>query len=168
MCLTCAIPVRGRTLGSECLSTALGPDAVVPEVHEPDPGAAAHTVALGGFALAALATVLPWSRFGTGSGPFGAWEAKPTWAMVAAVAALTGLILALGRRLGPGGRPAWDVAAIAAGAAIALAAVLAVLRPPFATSPWLGPWVALAAGATAALASIEALREVRRGEPAHV
>jgi hypothetical protein len=67
MCLSCAIPVRGRVLGTECLATALGPEAPVPVVHEPRPGATPRAVALAGFAAAAAATVLPWSRFGTGS-----------------------------------------------------------------------------------------------------
>ncbi|HYG72419.1 MAG TPA: hypothetical protein VEC15_09075, partial [Actinomycetota bacterium] len=31
MCLSCTVPVRGGTVGQECLSIALGPDAPPPE-----------------------------------------------------------------------------------------------------------------------------------------
>lgn len=168
MCLTCAIPVRGRTLGAECLAAALGPDAPVPELAERVPGAAARTVARAAFGLAVLATILPWSRFGAGSEPFGAWAAGPRWSVIAGVSSVAGLLLSLAGRWS-GRRPsAWDAASVVAGGVIAVGSLLALARPPAFTSPWLGPWVALAAGIAAAASSVVALRGDRVRTPAHV
>ncbi len=168
MCLACAIPVRGRTLGSECLATALGPDAPVPKLAEREPGATARTVARAAFGLAVVATILPWSRFGAGSEPLGAWALGARWSMLAAVAAVAGLLLSFAGRWSRRPGLAWDVASFVAGTAVAVGSLLAVARPPAFTSPWLGPWVAVASGIVAAVASLVARRDARAREPAHV
>lgn len=168
MCLACAIPVRGRTLGSECLATALGPDAPVPKLAEREPGAAARSVARAAFGLAVAATILPWSRFGAGSEPFGAWALGPRWSILAAVAAVAGLLLSFAGRWSRRRALPWDVASVVAGTAIAVGSLLAIARPPAFTSPWLGPWVAAAAGIVAASASLVSRRAARVIEPTHV
>jgi hypothetical protein len=167
LCLSCAVPVRGRVLGPECLAAAIGPDPSLPEVSERDPGSSARAAAGVAFCLAAIATVLPWSRFGAGSEPFGAWSSSPTWSMLAATAAIAGLLLWVGRRF-TSGSARWDVLLALAGALVASASVLAILRPPPFTSPWLGPWVSMVAGVAGATAAIAARGRVREREPAHI
>lgn len=168
MCLACATPVRGRALGAECLFGELGPDAPVATPEARAPGARAGTVAGVAFALGVAATILPWSRFGAGSEPFGAWAAGPRWSMVAALASVAGLLLSLARHRQGGRVAAWDVGSVVAGGLVVVASVLALSRPPAFTSPWLGPWVALVAGSVAAAASAVALRSDRVRAPAHV
>lgn len=164
LCLSCAIPVRGRTLGAECLSEALGPDAAVPETPAPAPGRAHRRVAAVAFALALVSTAVPWSRFGAGAGPFGAWRAELAWSLLAALAAAAGLAVTVGGQVGGGARR-WDGLGTLAGALVIAGAVLAIDRPPAFTSPWLGPWVALAFGAVATGTSFAALRSTREPEP---
>jgi hypothetical protein len=168
MCLACAIPVRGRALGAECLATALGDDAPVPEIPHREPGSAARSLARAALAVAGLATILPWSRFGPGSQPFGAWSAHPRWSMLAAIAIAAGLLVSAARPLGRGHARAWDVAGTAAALLGIAGSILALTRPPAFASPWLGPWVALGAGVLAAAASLQVLRRSPRREPANV
>lgn len=166
VCLACAIPVRGRTLGAECLSTVLGPDAPVTALPEPEPAAAARTLARVAFALAVVATMLPWSRFGPGSEALGAWGRPLRWSTVVAVAAVVGLLLSTGRWFRPGSGSSWDAALAATGALVSAGALLAIWRPPDFGPPWVGPWVAVAAGLVACVASATAL--LRRREPERV
>lgn len=166
LCLACAIPVRGRVLGAECLSTVLGPETHMPDVVEREPDRAAHAVGHAAHALALLATVLPWSRFGAGSEPFGAWSADPGWSMLVVVAAVAATLLPFVRRFAGGDRRGWDAASLVAGLVVAVGSVLAIARPPAFTSPWLGPWVALTAGLAAIAASTVALSGARERETA--
>src|SRR5688572_17820789 len=168
MCLACAIPVRGGTLGAECLSSALGPHAVPAEAPPIEPGGTARALARFAFAVAVLATILPWSRFGAGAEPFGAWSRSPTWSMVAASAAVVGLALSITRRFVRNPGPAWDLLLAVAGALVVAASALALLRPPEFTSPWVGPWAALVAGLIATGGSLGARGRAREHEPAHV
>ncbi len=50
-----------------------GDEAPPPSAPDRPPVDVARWVTIAGFALAVAATLLPWSRFGTGSEPFGAW-----------------------------------------------------------------------------------------------
>lgn len=88
--------------------------------------------------------------------------------MLAAVAAVAGFLLWVGRRYASPSRARWDVLLALAGALVASASVFAILRPPPFTSPWLGPWVSLVAGVAGATASIAARRRAREREPAHI
>jgi hypothetical protein len=159
MCLACSTPVRGQTYGSECLSTVLGSDAPASfEAAEVRPNGAVRVVTVVAFGAAALATTLPWSRFGPGSGAFGAWTRAGRWSLLAAVAAVAGLVVAIVSlgRLKPS-RPR-DLAGAILGGSIALASALSVAFPPAFSRPWLGPWVALVSGLTACGASVVAVR----------
>jgi hypothetical protein len=133
-----------------------------------EPGGAARALARIAFAVAVLATILPWSRFGAGAEPFGAWSRSPKWSMVAAIAAVVGLSLSVARRFAPTPGSTWDVLLAVAGAAVVSASALALLRPPEFTSPWIGPWAALVAGLIAVGASLSARRRAREHDPAHV
>ncbi len=115
------------------------------------------------FAVATLSTMLPWSRFGVGSSPFGAWGRSLRWSMLASVAAASGLVLsavlgALPARLR---RTCYAIIAVLS-ALVACGALLAILRPPSFTHVSLAPWLALIAGLTGLVASL-ATRSPRRG-----
>jgi hypothetical protein len=161
MCLACSTPVRGETFGAECLSDVLGPD--VADAIDPGPRAdlAPRVLALAAFGMAVLATALPWSRFGPGSGAFGAWTRSGRWSLVAASAAIAGLALTVARLLSRLRHPRWDVAIASLGALVTVAALLSVLFPPAFSRPWLGPWFAVVTGAVACGTSIIAARSVR-------
>lgn len=141
-------------LGPECLEAAIGKDPSLPEVPERDPAQRARVVATVAFAAAVVSTALPWSRFGAGSDVFGAWSDTPAWSMVAAIAAISGLVISLVGSFTRRAPPVRDVLETLAGLAVVAACVLALLRPRPFTSPWLGPWVALAAGFAATIAAI--------------
>jgi hypothetical protein len=146
MCLRCAIPVRGGTVGSECLAIVLGPDAPTPAAPRRDVAGMIRTWQRLVAGVAVVATLLPWSRFGAGSGPFGAWSDSFRWSMVAAVASVAAFLLSLVRDARRSSSRSWDVALAVAAGLIVVGSVLAVARPPAFTSPWLGPWIAASAG----------------------
>jgi hypothetical protein len=154
MCLVCAIPVRGRVLGVECLPDDAGPageDAAPPERSR----RAAALAGLG--SLAALATTaFPWTRFGTGSGAFGAWGTG-RWSLLAAVASVAGLLAwAVARmRSGAPERAAGLVLAVTALGVVAGAGLAIVNGPPF-TKPAATPWLCLAAGCLALAGGVAA------------
>ena len=163
LCLSCATPVRGQVYGAECLSEVLGSEAPAePQQGARDADASPRTVARMAFAAAVVATVLPWSRFGPGSEAFGAWGQTARWSIVAGVAAIAGLVLTLAQRRPRLRTPRWETLAATSGAMVVLAAVFALLFPPAFSHPWLGPWVAVAAGTVACGASVVAARASRR------
>jgi hypothetical protein len=168
MCIACAIPVRGRTLGAECLASALGPDAPVLEVPRREPGAGARLAARAAFLAAALTTMLPWSRFGPGSEAFGAWSTETRWSLLAALAAVAGVLISVAGHRVRARVPGWDVATVSTAAILVLSSILAIARPPAFSSPWLGPWLALAGGLVALVTSTIALVGAHVREPAHV
>jgi hypothetical protein len=158
MCLECAVPVRGGTVGAECLATVLGPDAPAAEpVARRRPGDAAFLLAGVGWLAAVVSTVVPWTNALTSShvrGMLGSWELSPvSWALLSAVAAPIGLLGWLLAGLRPSTRvPAmlWLLACVAG--VVVAGAILFLVAPPFATHPFLGPWLALLAGSLAAAA----------------
>ncbi len=154
LCLACAIPVRGLVLGSECLAQVLGEEA------PPDEPTTTKRVGTTTFAfvVASLATLPPWTTLGRGSGPFGAWSTSPRWSLLAAVAAIVGLVIAAaGRRFALEGRVS-AVAFAILGLAVVVGSVLAWFRPPFPADSVLTPWAAAAAGAVAAISAALELR----------
>ena len=169
MCLACATPVRGQAYGPECLQAVLGTDATASlEPADPRPVRTIRTIAAVAFGAAILATTLPWSRFGPGSGAFGAWTRTGRWSLLAAAAAVAGLVLsivALGRSE-PGRRR--DAALAILGGLVAAASLLSVAFPPAFSRPWLGPWVAVVAGVLACGASVAAGRSSEKDLRRHL
>jgi hypothetical protein len=163
MCLACSTPVRGKNFGTECLADVLGPDAgETADPTGPSPDRAIRTFALAAFGLAVLASALPWSRFGPGSDAFGAWTRSGHWSLVAALAAIAGVVLTLARLLARLRDPVWDAVIVGLGALVVVASLLSVLFPPAFSRPWLGPWFAVAAGAVACGTSILAARTAQQ------
>jgi len=157
LCVECAVPVRGRVMGVECLSEALGEEVAVAAPLPTWRRRAIRSRADAGvgalIAAAALATLLPWTRFGTGSGFGGAWAFDQRWSIVAAGAGIAGLVawLLLGRR-----PAAARFVAIASGSIIAVGSLMAILNPPPFTKPALAPWIALVTGAGAGVVGLSA------------
>lgn len=137
-------------LGPECLSEVLGNDipASTPPRHWRRLRSPADRATGALLAVAALATLLPWTRFGTGSGFAGAWTFGVRWSMLAACAAELGL----GSWLAFGRHPSVArTAAILAGTAVVVGSLFAALNPPPFTKPALAPWIALTTGCGAAI-----------------
>jgi hypothetical protein len=149
VCLSCAVPVRGRVLGPECLAAELGdPGLVAP----PDPGGAGPGVwgTVAGAVVAVAGTIAPWTRTGAGDRPLGAWVPTVRWSTVAALAAVALLVAAIRLRRS-GGRPA-GIAAGAFATIVLIAGALAIAFPPtFQSASW-GAWVTSAGGALAVAA----------------
>lgn len=163
LCLACAIPVRGLVYGGECLPDDVAghaPSAI--PAPPPDPAGRWTGIGLG---IALIATFLPWTRFGRGSGGFGAWNA--TWAGCATVAFLIGALVWAVRRFRPGRMSGVLDLALVGFAGLGLAAtIMALLRPPTFARPWIGLWIAIAGGAVALAGAISIL--IRDGRAARV
>src|SRR5262245_12767414 len=169
MCLACSTPVRGQAYGSECLQTVLGADAPASvEPAHPRPDRTIRTIAAVAFGAAILATTLPWSRFGPGSGAFGAWTRAGRWSLLAAAAAVAGLVLAIVSLGRPEPSRRRDVALAILGGSVAAASVLSVVFPPAFSRPWLALWVAVAAGVLAMGVSLAALRPSEKETGRHL
>ena len=155
MCLSCAVPVRGKVFGVECLKDAIGPDAPVDTVAAPRPSRAAWMAMGVGSAAAVLCTALPWTRFGDGSTPFGAWALSPRWSMLAALSAVLGLLAWLLFRM-PGDRlsPVGGVILVVLAVLEATGAALAIANPPPFTDPAAGAWIGLGAGIVATIGAL--------------
>lgn len=156
LCVACAVPVRGGIVGVECLAAVVGERSVA------DPGrtwTAAELASGVGLALAAIASILPWTRFGVGSGLFGGWDAVPSWSLLASVAGVLGTAIwwAVLRR----GQRGAALAAAAGGAVAAIAASLAAVHPPPFTKPSIGPALAVVGGLIAVGGVAAATREAR-------
>jgi hypothetical protein len=152
LCIVCAVPVRGVAYGPECLGDVLGDD--VPPVDTPRPTRSPADRAAGvAILLALVATLAPWTRFGTGSGWLhGAWSADVRWSMLAAISALVGAIAWWWAR--PGRGTIARRVSLAACVGIAVGSLLAIANPPPFTKPALAPWVALAAAVVAFVALV--------------
>ena len=168
LCLPCAVPVRGLVLGSECLPEQAASD------RDRDTGGerlalTRERIATGAaFAITLVATVVPWTRFGVGSGVFGAWVSGPRWATLSAIAAAAGCGTWIVQHVRARAPRRFDVALTMLGGLVAVGALLAMARPPAFTRTWIGPWVALAAGVTACVASAVSLLRTRGREDRHV
>ena len=166
LCLSCAVPVRGSVLGVECLPEPLALETPVPA--RPPRSSPLRQVAGAALLVALGATTLPWSRFGVGSGALGAWDQPPRWSSLAAGAALFGcLAWAMRRVFLPSAR--WMDAVIAGlGGLVVAGSIMSIWHPPAFTRAWIGPWLALVAGAVACGASLAERRRGREPSPAPI
>lgn len=154
LCVDCAVPVRGRILGPECVPASPGE---APGPDSPAPGRVARRPGLAGvgatFAICVALTALPWTRFGHASGPFDAWR-WPRWSLMAAVAAVVGLAVWAFQWWRPRMTDRAALLVLASLAAVTtLGGLLAGLVPAPLTKPTWVPWVVAAIGAVAALAA---------------
>lgn len=159
ICLSCAVPVRGRVVGPECLPSELGDPALTqpPELDLPGTGG---TLAVAGALAALVGTAGPWTRTGAGDRLLGAWVLTLRWSLVAAVAA-AGLLAVAWWLRGRGRRPAARLALVL-GAFVTTASLLAIVFPPtFQAASW-GSWVSAGGGAIAGVAALTNLFAARR------
>ncbi len=159
ICLPCAVPVRGRVIGPECLAAELGdPQLTIPlgtVTAAPRP-----MVAVAGAVVAAVATIGPWTRTGAGDRVLGAWVPSFRWSMIAALAAVALLVLAWWYRAR--GTRTLATLVIVGGAAVASGSTLAIAFPPtFQEASW-GPWLGAIGGVVAATGAIARLARERR------
>ena len=161
LCVSCAVPVRGRLIGPECLSKVLvDPPPQPPPVPIAPSG---ERLALLGFGLLVITSVFPWSRFGDSSNYFGAWA--PHWSLAAAVAGVLGVLLVVVGRSRPVD-PRLETTAHAVLAVVAAgAASLFHRNPPLLAESTAWPLFAVAAALIAlmgALTTFVALLRARR------
>ncbi|MCD6021300.1 MAG: hypothetical protein K0R20_1010 [Actinomycetia bacterium] len=159
ICLPCAVPVRGRVIGPECLAAELGDPrlTVPPETVTAVPRSMA---AVAGAAVAVVATIGPWTRTGAGDRLLGAWIPSIRWSMIAAVAAVA--LLAVAWWFRARGTRALATLVIVGGAVVASSSALAIAFPPtFQEASW-GPWLGAVGGAIAAAGAIASLTGERR------
>lgn len=160
LCVECAVPVRGRVLGPECVPAPAGDG----RGGTPSGGRARRPELAwvgAAFAICVILTALPWTRFGHASGPFDAWR-WPRWSLPAAAAAVLGLAVWAfqWRRSRMTDRAALLLLAGIA-AVTALAGVLAAVVPaPLTKTTWV-PWVVAAVGAVSAVAAVGPTRRTR-------
>jgi hypothetical protein len=162
VCLACAVPVRGRTIGPECLAAELG-DPALTSPPEPERSVSRALPAVAGGVLAVAATIAPWTRTGAGDRLLGAWVPSVRWSMVAAAAAVILLAAAWWFRSLGTRRAATTV--VIAGGLVATASALAIAMPPtFQAASW-GPWLGVAGGAISAVGTlVVVVREPRPGQ----
>jgi hypothetical protein len=162
LCVACGIPVRGTLVGRECLGVVLE-DAPLPERMPSPIRPRGGTVALAGFALVLLVSLLPWSRFGDSSRFLGAWT--PHWSLIAALAGVAGFALALLVRYRPLD-PRVEAGMFGGlGLLVVVASAIQHRHPPLLSEATYWPWVAILGGALAvfgAILKITAILEARR------
>lgn len=157
LCIACAVPVRGRVIGPECLPKVLV-DAPEP-VHIPKPPSPrGDLIAALGFVVVLLSSMFPWSRFGDSSHYFGAWSRH--WSLVAVLAAVLGLALIVLARTRPVDARIEVVAFSGLAIAAGLAAFLHYRNPPLLSAPTRWPWIAILGAAVALLGAIVKMRAV--------
>ena len=159
VCLSCAVPVRGRVLGTECLAEELGDPALTVPADPPSPGGAWRWT-LGGGVAALIATAGPWTATGAGHRVFGAWVASARWSMLAALASVALVATAwwLRTRLSPRGSV---LVGLLASVVVAASALAIAFPPTFQRASW-APWLALIGGALAVVGAIGAALAGRR------
>jgi hypothetical protein len=157
VCIACAVPVRGAVVGAECLSAELGS----PWTPAAPGGRFALSLSGTGLMIALVATLFPWTRLGRWLAAW-AWPIADhvPWAMLTATGSLTGCVLWLVARRRERFR-GLAIALAATGVVVAAGGYLSIANPPAFTHAWLGPYVALPAGLSAALAAAVAARRSR-------
>jgi hypothetical protein len=147
MCLSCAIPVRGVAVGAECLAKVVE-DVPPPPPPQPIPDRGNRPV-VAGFAIVALLSILPWSKFGVATGMWGAWTLH--WSLLAVAAGALGLGTAVVLRRRP--LDPRVEAGLYAGlaAAVIMGAILHWAHPPPLSRATAIPWRACVAAASLVL-----------------
>ena len=153
LCLSCAIPVRGRVVGPECVGT-LVQDAPEEALRPPSlPPRRGDVSALVGFGLVLVVSVFPWSRFGDASRFLGAWSLH--WSLWCVTAALIGLTAALVSRRRPIEPVVVGAAYVVLGALVVVAAILQQRHPPLLSEATVWPMVAVLGGLAAVVGGFQ-------------
>lgn len=161
LCLACAVPVRGRVIGPECLSKVLVDSP--PVVHVPGPiSARGERLALAGFAVALVASVFPWSRFGSSSRFLDAWA--PHLSLLAVGTAVVGVLFVVFDRYRPVDPRIGAAVLMVLGLVCGAAALMYRRHPPLLSEATNWPWLAIAGAGVAVIGGlIHAFALVRAG-----
>jgi hypothetical protein len=158
LCLECAIPVRGRVVGPECLRTLVED---LPEQPPPPPPGRPRGdwFALVGFVVVLVASVFRWATFAVGGGGLGeAWRLH--WSLLAVTSSALGVVaVVVVRRRGLPARPTAAVYGLLA-ALVATGLVLHAIHPPPVSSGVVDSWAWRAAVLGAVLALVGAGRKL--------
>lgn len=159
-CLSCAVPVRGEVLCTECATRQVG-RPTPPPVPRISGRLDAWTLAC--FSVGLLATIPPWDRFGAFTSPLSAWRADPDpRSLVAAIALGLGTLLAataIKRPVLGFSRWALRLSVLLSAVAVAFCAAAIVGAPEY-VSHTPAPYAAL--GGSAAALTLSAIRLRRR------
>ena len=148
LCLACAVPVRGRVIGPECLASVVEDAPPLPAIPSV-PRRRGDGLAIAGFALVTALSIFPWSRFGESSNLWGAW--RLAWSLPAVLAGVVGLMFALAVWRRPIDQIVETVVYAALALVVAVTALLHHHHPPPLTVGSAVPWLAVL-GAILALA----------------
>jgi hypothetical protein len=146
LCVACAVPVRGAIVGRECLAAVLD-DAPPPERITNPIRPRGGRVALVGFALVVVVSLLPWSRFGDSSRYLGAWTLH--WSLIAALAGVFGFAFSMLVTYRPLDHRVESAVFGLLGLLIAVAAAIQHRHPPILSEATYWPWVAILGGTLA-------------------
>ena len=157
LCLACAVPVRGALVGRECLGAVL--EDVPPVEPFPSPiRPRGGRVALVGFGLVVLTSLLPWSRFGDSSRYLGAWTFDVS--LIAAVAGVVGLAIALLALYRPVDSRVEAGAFVLLGLSVVVSAAFQYRNPPILSEATHWPLVAALGGTLAIVAGLVRMKAV--------
>ena len=148
LCVACAVPVRGRVIGPECLASVVEDAPPLPAIPSV-PLRRGDGLAIAGFALVTALSIFPWSRFGESSNLWGAW--RLAWSLPAVLAGVLGLMFALAVWQRPIDQIVETVVYAALALVVAVTALLHHHHPPPLTVGSAVPWLAVL-GAILALA----------------
>ena len=148
LCVACAVPVRGRVIGPECLASVVEDAPPLPAIPSV-PRRRGDGLAIAGFALVTALSIFPWSRFGESSNLWGAW--RLAWSLPAVLAGVLGLMFALAVWRRPIDQIVETVVYAALALVVAVTALLHHHHPPPLTVGSAVPWLAVL-GAILALA----------------
>ncbi|MGH2711333.1 MAG: hypothetical protein ACRDH9_09045 [Actinomycetota bacterium] len=158
VCLDCAISFRGAIRCERCAALELGEPA--PSPAERKRRLRLEHVALGLLLVAGIATIPPWHRSGTLTGPLSAWSfGLDGWAALSCVSLAGALVLTVTTMLRLSGASRGLLGGGLLSALSALAVTVTLARAPEFFSATPAPFVML--GSTLGTVAVGALRRVR-------
>jgi hypothetical protein len=148
LCLSCAVPVRGNVVGPECLGTVLE-DSAGPVAPSTPRRSRTDLLAVAGFGVVVLLSIVPWHHSLETPGFFGAWTLH--WSLVAVLGAALGLAGSVANLRRPRDPRLEATLQVGLGLVVGMAAMLHFQRPPPLSSPSVAPIFAMIGAGLAVL-----------------
>jgi hypothetical protein len=140
LCLACAVPVRGNVIGPECMGQVLEDSAHAVPPSAP-PGPRTDLLAVAGFGLVVLLSIVPWNHSLESSELFRAWTLH--WSLLAVLGASIGLVVSVATWRHPRDLRLEAALQLGLGLLVGVAALLHFQRPPPLSSPSVAPILAM-------------------------